>query len=84
MQVTRENHSYLQDIETREEGGTPSVVGSIRAGLVFQMKEAVTSEAIMKRDEEIIRYALFPKIRMCKTVKHYFVVSLAHWTLEKL
>ena len=29
------------DIEQREEGGTPAIIGSIRAGLVFQLKEAV-------------------------------------------
>ena len=26
----------------REEGGTPNIVGSIRAGLVFQLKEVHT------------------------------------------
>ena len=30
--VTRDGHRYLQDIETREEGGTPDIVGSVRAG----------------------------------------------------
>ena len=34
-------HRYLDDIEHREEGGTPAIVESIRAGLVFQLKEAV-------------------------------------------
>ena len=34
-------HRYLADPEHREEGGTPAIVESIRAGLVFQLKEAV-------------------------------------------
>ena len=38
-QVTRDTHLYLQDIEEREEGGTPAIVESIRAGMVFQLKE---------------------------------------------
>ena len=32
------------DPEHREEGGTPGIVESIRAGLVFQLKEAVGVE----------------------------------------
>ena len=38
-QVTRETQRYYKDIEVKEEGGTPSIVESIRAGLVFQLKE---------------------------------------------
>lgn len=38
-QVTRDTHLYLKDIEEREEGGTPAIVESIRAGMVFQLKE---------------------------------------------
>jgi len=36
-------HVYLEDPEHREEGGTPAIVESIRAGLAFQLKERVTS-----------------------------------------
>ena len=39
LQVTRETHLYLESIEEREEGGTPAIVESIRAGMVFQLKE---------------------------------------------
>src|SRR5450432_545362 len=31
-------HRYLQDPTHREEGGTPAIIESIRAGLVFQLK----------------------------------------------
>ena len=34
------NHFYHSDPVHREEGGTPDIVGSIRAGLVFGLKEA--------------------------------------------
>ena len=37
-------HVYLADPEHREEGGTPAIVESIRAGLAFQLKERVGSE----------------------------------------
>ena len=39
--VNPAEHVYLADPEHREEGGTPAIVESIRAGLVFQLKEAV-------------------------------------------
>lgn len=51
-------HRYLADVEHREEGGTPAIVESIRAGLVFQLKAAVGVEAIRRREEEFIRRAI--------------------------
>jgi hypothetical protein len=39
--VNPDEHRYLADPEHREEGGTPAIIESIRAGLVFQLKEAV-------------------------------------------
>lgn len=55
--VTRESHRYLQEIEMREEGGTPSIIGSIRAGMVFQLKEAITSKVIMEKEHYFCRKA---------------------------
>ncbi len=54
-QVRRESHRYLQEAELREEGGTPAIVESIRAGLVFQLKEAVTSQVIMAKEHHLFR-----------------------------
>jgi selenocysteine lyase/cysteine desulfurase len=56
--VTAFAHWYLDDIEAREEGGTPAIVDSIRAGLVFQLKEAVGVETIRAREDEFIRRAV--------------------------
>ncbi len=39
--VNSDEHKYLSDLEHREEGGTPAIIESIRAGLVFQLKESV-------------------------------------------
>ena len=49
---------YLDDVEHREEGGTPAIIESIRAGLVFQLKAAVGVEAIRDREEDYIRRAI--------------------------
>ncbi|NNE11759.1 MAG: aminotransferase class V-fold PLP-dependent enzyme [Ilumatobacter sp.] len=56
--VNPEEHDYLPDIEHREEGGTPDIVGSIRAGLVFQLKEAVGVDCIAEREERFLRAAI--------------------------
>ena len=56
--VNPTEHRYLDDIERREEGGTPAIVESIRAGLVFQLKEAVGVEAIREREEAFTHTAM--------------------------
>lgn len=56
--VNPKEHRYLEDPVHREEGGTPAIIESIRAGLVFQLKESVGAEAIRKREHEFIRRAI--------------------------
>jgi selenocysteine lyase/cysteine desulfurase len=56
--VNPEEHRYLSDPQHREEGGTPAIIESIRAGLVFQLKESVGWEAIRDREESFIQRAI--------------------------
>ena len=56
--VSPTRHSYHPDPAIREEGGTPAIVESIRAGLVFGLKEAVGAEEIRRREEGFARRAL--------------------------
>lgn len=56
--VTERVHRYLEDPEQREEGGTPAIVESIRAGLVFQLKEAVGAAVIEERERALVERAL--------------------------
>ena len=51
-------HRYLDDPVAREEGGTPAIVESIRAGLVVALKQAVGTDAIAAREEQLWRRAL--------------------------
>ncbi len=44
-------HRYLDDPVHREEGGTPAIVESIRAGLVFQLKQSVGVPTIRAHEE---------------------------------
>ena len=56
--VNQFEHRYLADVERREEGGTPAIVESIRAGLVFQLKQAVGTDAISEREASFIGRAI--------------------------
>lgn len=56
--VNAVDHSYLSNPEHREEGGTPAIVESIRAGLVFQLKNAVGTDVIRAREEDLVRRAM--------------------------
>jgi len=56
--VNTVEHRYLDDPVHREEGGTPAILESIRAGLVFQLKEAVGHEAIREREVSFIKRAI--------------------------
>lgn len=49
--VTKNDHRYLKNDEMREEGGTPAIVESIRAGLVFQLKNAIGIETILTKED---------------------------------
>jgi selenocysteine lyase/cysteine desulfurase len=67
--VNEDHHRYVSDPEHREEGGTPAIVESIRAGLVFALKERVGADLIRKLEHEFIRRAIAswsenPRIRI--------------------
>jgi selenocysteine lyase/cysteine desulfurase len=56
--VNDDDHRYLADPTHREEGGTPAIIESIRAGLVFQLKEAVGTTTIREQEERHLRRAV--------------------------
>lgn len=48
--VSPKDHDYSTVLETREEGGTPNVIGDIRAALVFLTKAAVGQKVLDERN----------------------------------
>ena len=51
-------HVYLDLPERREEAGTPAIVESIRAGLVFQLKQAVGIDVIRAHEAHYLHRAV--------------------------
>ena len=56
--VNPTEHRYLDDPTQREEGGTPAIIESIRAGLVFQLKQAVGVDVIRAHEEHYLKRAV--------------------------
>jgi selenocysteine lyase/cysteine desulfurase len=67
--VSAKDHSYLTDPVIREEGGTPAIIESIRAGLVFKLKTAVGEDTIEELEQSFVTRAIEswsanPRIRL--------------------
>jgi selenocysteine lyase/cysteine desulfurase len=56
--VNQLEHRYLTDPAHREEAGTPAIIESIRAGLVFGLKEAVGVDTIRAVEDDFLRRAM--------------------------
>ena len=56
--VNEFDHSYVTDPAHREEGGTPAIIESIRAGLVFHLKRAVGEDVIEELEEGFVTRAI--------------------------
>lgn len=46
-------HSYIEDIEAREDGGTPGFLQTIKTALSIKLKEEMGVENILAREEEL-------------------------------
>jgi selenocysteine lyase/cysteine desulfurase len=56
--VSATEHRYLTDPEHREEGGTPAIVESIRAGAVFALKDQIGDATIEALEQALVARAL--------------------------
>ena len=56
--VSSVDHSFVTDPAHREEGGTPAIIESIRAGLVFHLKRAVGESVIEELEHNFVTRAI--------------------------
>lgn len=52
--VSPAGHDYSDNLEAREEAGTPNVVGDIRAALVFLVKQAIGQDRMDRRHADLV------------------------------
>ncbi len=55
------NHKYIDDIETREDGGTPGFLQTIRTALAIKLKEKMGVDNILRREHELL-HIIFQKL----------------------
>ena len=83
--VTENSQTYIFNPEEREEGGTPDIIGAIRLGLAFQLKEAVgekfifdkeikTASEVTERLKKIPNFTLLGNADLEKLPVFFFVV----------
>ena len=58
-------HSYFEDIELREDGGTPGFLQAMRTAMAIEVKEQMDTKLIRQREEELVQKAFegFGKIK---------------------
>ena len=78
LYVTPEDHQFIENHERREEGGTPAIVESIRAGLVFQLQQEVGTDNIEALEHSFKQRAL---ARWCQ---HSNIEILGNTDVESL
>ncbi len=62
-------HMYVHSIEAREDGGTPGFLQAIRAALCINLKDEMSCEKILERENELLtsllkRFREIPKIHL--------------------
>jgi selenocysteine lyase/cysteine desulfurase len=50
-------HHYFEDIETREDGGTPAFLQTIRAALAIKLKEQIGVDRMAVREKQLLNLA---------------------------
>ncbi|RIH65863.1 aminotransferase class V-fold PLP-dependent enzyme [Mariniphaga sediminis] len=50
-------YKYVDDIEAREDGGTPGFLQSVKAALAFQLKDEMEVEKMTEREKELLKLA---------------------------
>jgi len=58
LYVSPESHTFIDNVERREEGGTPGIVESIRAGLVFKLQQSIGTEKIEALEHGLVTKAI--------------------------
>ncbi len=83
------SYKYVDDIEVREDGGTPGFLQSIRAALAFELKGKMGIDNILRREHELVSLA-FEGLRNLKGIhiladnvsERLGVISFYHETIH--
>jgi selenocysteine lyase/cysteine desulfurase len=62
------SYKYVDDIESREDGGTPGFLQAFKAALAMELKEQMGTKNIFRREQELIELA-FREIKKIPSIK---------------
>jgi len=68
------NHDYIDDIETREDGGTPGFLQAIKIALSIRLKESMGVDNILKREHELNSIVF----RRLSSIKNLHILAPEH------
>ena len=60
-------HQYIENIEEREDGGTPGFLQVIKTALAVKLKEQMGVENILQREHELVNY-IFSKLNKVENI----------------
>jgi selenocysteine lyase/cysteine desulfurase len=83
-----QQHEFIDDIEEREDGGTPPFLQTIRTALSVRLKEEMGIDNIMKREEELVSL-IFNRLRNVKNIhilakEHQHRLGVVSFYIENL
>jgi selenocysteine lyase/cysteine desulfurase len=79
---------YYDDIEIREDGGTPGFLQAIRAALAIQLKDDMGSAAILAREEELKnmlleKLCLHPQVAVLEAGQLIRLATISFYSLHR-
>ena len=77
-------YAFLDDIESREDGGTPAFLQTIKAALAVQLKEQMGADAMRQREEQIVAHAMnalqrIPGVHLLAPSGRHRLAMLSFW-----
>jgi len=77
-------YAFHEDIEAREDAGTPGFLQAIKAALAVSLKDAMTVAAIQAREAEIVPYAMarlgaIPGVHLLAPAQQHRLAMLSFW-----
>ncbi len=60
-------HKYIDNIEDREDGGTPGFLQVIKTALAIQLKEKMSVDKILEREHELVNY-IFERLGIIENI----------------
>ena len=69
-------HQYTDNIEEREDGGTPAFLQGIKTALCFKLKKEMGVENMLKREEELLK-KVFTRLKKIENV-HILAGNIEH------